>query len=123
MFVTTVSYLSKAGQEDAIIALYEDWERTQGSKAQGFISGELLRNCEDTRAFMAIMRFESQESAQAYLLNREHDGWYQRLVSLTEKVSTHTNYISEWQVSVPHLINTSDTRSAVEDDRNTMRSQ
>jgi hypothetical protein len=43
MFVTISSYRAKEGEEDAIIALYEDWERTLRSQAQGFLSGELLR--------------------------------------------------------------------------------
>jgi len=97
MFVTISSYIAKEGEEDAIIALYEDWERTLRSQAQGFLSGELLRDSENARAFIAIMRFENWESAQAYCLDREHDGWYQRLVSLTEKVLTDINYIGEWQ--------------------------
>lgn len=97
MFVTISSYLAKDGEEDAIIALHEDWERTQRWQAQGYISGELLRNCKNTRAFIAILRFENRESAQAYRLAREQDGWYQRLLSLSEKVLPDIDYMSEWQ--------------------------
>ena len=44
MFVTVSMYRAKAGEEDAIIALHEDWQRTLQSKARGYLSGELLRN-------------------------------------------------------------------------------
>jgi len=64
MFVTVSTYRAKAGEEDAIIALYEDWQRNPRSKAQGYLSGELLRNIEDLHEFIAIMRFENQTSAQ-----------------------------------------------------------
>ncbi len=97
MFVTISSYLAKDGEEDAIIALYEDWERTQQSQAQGYISGEFLRSCENMRAFIAILRFENRESAHTYRLAREQDGWYQRLVNLTEKVLPDIDYMCEWQ--------------------------
>jgi hypothetical protein len=46
---------------------------------------------------MAFLYFESRETAQAYQIEHEHDGWYQRLISLTEHVPTFTNYRSEWQ--------------------------
>jgi antibiotic biosynthesis monooxygenase (ABM) superfamily enzyme len=97
VFITISSYLAKDGEEDAIIALHEDWERTQRPQAQGYISGELLRNCTNTREFLAILRFENWESAQAYRLAREQDGWYQRLVNLTEEVLPDIDYMSEWQ--------------------------
>ncbi len=44
MFVTMSTYKAKAGEEDAIIALHEDWQRHQQSRAKGYLSGELLRN-------------------------------------------------------------------------------
>ena len=48
------------------------------------------------REFIAIMRFESQESARALANDPEQDAWYQRVVSLTENVPTLTEYTSEW---------------------------
>jgi len=96
MFVTVSIYRAKAGQEDAIIALHEDWQRNQQPKAMGYLSGELLRNVKAPRKFIAIMRFESQESARALANDREQDAWYRRVVSLTEKVPVLTEYTSEW---------------------------
>ncbi len=97
MFVTISSYVAKDGEEDAIIALHEDWERTQRPQTQGYISGELLRNCKNTHAFISILRFENWESAQVYRLEREQDEWYQRLMNLTEEVLPDIDYMSEWQ--------------------------
>jgi len=59
MFVTVSSYRARAGEEDAILALHEDWQRNQQPRAKGYLSGELLRNVNDSREFLAIMHFES----------------------------------------------------------------
>ena len=99
MFVTVSTYKAKAGEEDAIIALHEDWQRHQQSRAKGYLSGELLRNVEGDREFIAIMRFESQEAALALTNDPERKAWYQRLVSLTEDTPIRTEYTSEWQAS------------------------
>ncbi len=99
MFVTVSTYKAKAGEEDAIIALHEAWQRHQQPNARDYLSGELLRNVKASREFIAIMRFESQEAAQALTNNPERAVWYQRLVSLTEDTPIHTEHMSEWQTS------------------------
>ena len=99
MFVTVSTYKARAGEEDAIIALHEDWQRHQRPRARGYLSGELLRNVEASREFIAIMRFESRESAQAFTNDPERAAWYQRLVSLTEHTPSRTDYASEWQTT------------------------
>src|SRR5690348_8358154 len=96
MFVTISSYRAKAGEEDAMIALHEDWQRNQQPRAKGYLSGELLRNIVDPREFISIMRFENQEAAQALTNNPERKAWYQRVSSLTENVPSLTEYTSEW---------------------------
>src|SRR6266705_1860760 len=97
MFVVVYVYLSKVGDEDAVIALFEDWEETHRAKIQGYIKGKVLRNYENSREFISIMRFESQKSAEAYDTDTKYDGWYQRLTSLLETAPTHTDYIREWE--------------------------
>jgi antibiotic biosynthesis monooxygenase (ABM) superfamily enzyme len=99
MFVTVSTYKAKAGEEDAIIALHEAWQRHQQPDARDYLSGELLRNVKASREFIAIMRFESQEAAQALTNDPKREAWYQRLVSLTEDAPIHTEYTSEWQES------------------------
>src|SRR5258707_3533668 len=95
MFVTLSAYRARTGEEDAIIALHEDWQRNQQPRARGYLSGELLRNVEDAPEFIAIMRFESQEFARALAKDPEQDTWYQTVVSVTENIPTLTEYTSE----------------------------
>jgi len=99
MFFTMSTYKAKAGEEDAIIALHEDWQHHQQPHARGYLSGELLRSVTASREFIAILRFESQEAAQTLTNDREREAWYQRLVSLTEDMPICTEWTSEWQVS------------------------
>jgi heme-degrading monooxygenase HmoA len=96
MFVTISIYHVRAGEEDAIIALYEDWQRHQQPKARGYLSGELLRNIDDPRAFLAIMRFESMEAARALSNDAEQSAWFQRVVSLNDVPPLVHEYGSEW---------------------------
>jgi antibiotic biosynthesis monooxygenase (ABM) superfamily enzyme len=96
MFVTVSMYSAKAGEEDAVIALHEDWQRNQQAKAQGYLSGELLRNIQTPRQFVAIMRFENQACARELANDPEQIAWYRRLASLVENVPLLTEYTREW---------------------------
>jgi antibiotic biosynthesis monooxygenase (ABM) superfamily enzyme len=96
MFVTVSIYRAKAGEEDALIALHEYWQRNQQARAQGFLSGELLRNTQAPREFVAIMRFENQVFAQVLANDPERNAWFRRLVSLVENEPVLTEYTREW---------------------------
>jgi len=96
MFVTISIYRAKAGEEDAIIALHEDWQRNQQARKQGYLSGELLRNTQAPDKFVAIMRFENRAFAQALENDPERNAWYRRLVSLVESIPVLTEYTREW---------------------------
>ena len=96
MFVTVSTYRAKAGEEDAVVALYEDWQRNQQARTQGYLSGELLRSTQAPGEFVAIMRFENQSFAQTLANNPERNAWYRRLVSLVENVPVLTEYTREW---------------------------
>ena len=92
MFVTISIYRAKAGEEDAVIALHEAWQRNQQARAQGYLSGELPRNIQAPREFVAIMRFENRAFAQALANDPERNAWYRRLVSLVENMPAFTEY-------------------------------
>ena len=97
MIVTISTFLAKFGQEDAIIALYEDWQRNLQPKAKGYLSGELLRNVNIPREFITMMHFDSWEAIQALTSDPEQNVWYGRLVSLVENVPVQAFYTIEWR--------------------------
>jgi hypothetical protein len=96
MFVIVSSYLAKAGEEDAIIALHEHWQHNQGVKA--YLSWELLQKVENPREFMDIAHYPSKELAQVALSALDREGWYERLASLTENGQVSADYTSTWRL-------------------------
>jgi heme-degrading monooxygenase HmoA len=85
MFIVTCIYRARKGEEDAVVALHEDWEHTLRPSAAGYLSGELLHSVQDPRAFIAITRYVDEAAARAVAADPEHIAWQRRLVSLTEK--------------------------------------
>jgi hypothetical protein len=98
MFVTVTTYRAKLGEEDAIIALHEDWQRNQSYKTKVHLSWELLRNIKVPGEFIAIAHFQSKELAQAAITALEQDAWYCRLLSLIEEEPVYTDCRSEWRI-------------------------
>ena len=98
MFVIVSTYRSKAGEEDAIIALHEDWQRNRWPRVGVCLSWELLRKVEDPHEFITIAHFASEELARNVASDLERDGWHIRLVSLTEGKQVCTDYTSVWQL-------------------------
>ena len=96
MFVTISIYRAKPGEEDAIVALHEDWQLTRRARTKGYLSGELLRSLCDGQTFTDIARFENQELARAQANDPEQEAWYRRLVSLTESEPVVADYQAEW---------------------------
>lgn len=96
MFITVCIYRARAGEEDAVVALHEDWQRTQRQKARGYVSGELLESIEHPRLFIGITRFESQEAAQAVTEDPDYVAWFRRVASLTEEEPALAGYHSAW---------------------------
>jgi hypothetical protein len=98
VFVMVSTYRAKPGEEDAIIALHEDWQRKHSLQAKVYLSWELLRNIEAPSEFIVIAHFESEELARAMAEYLEEDAWYFRLVSLIEEGPICTRCTSEWQL-------------------------
>jgi hypothetical protein len=98
MFVVISTYRAKVGEEDAIIALHEDRQNDQSLKATVYLSWELLQRVDNPREFIDIAHFPNQQLAQAAASDLERDGWYDRLMSLTEGGQVRTDYTSAWQL-------------------------
>ncbi|MGZ3610201.1 MAG: antibiotic biosynthesis monooxygenase family protein [Ktedonobacteraceae bacterium] len=96
MFVIVSTYRAKIGEEDAIIALHEDWQRKQSLNVKVYISWELLRSIDTSNEFIVITHFESEELARAMANDLNQDAWYSRLVSLIEEGPANIRCVSEW---------------------------
>jgi quinol monooxygenase YgiN len=98
MFIVVSTYRAKAGEEDAIIALHEDWQRSRGRKAKVCLSWELLRKVQAPSEFIAIARYASEEMAQAAIDDLEWDAWYDRLKSLVDEGPVTISCTGEWRL-------------------------
>ncbi len=97
MFVIVSTYRAKVGEEDAIIALHEDWQYCQGMMDKDYLSWELFRKVEAPREFIEIARYENEKLEQVAQNNLQQDAWFYRLMSLIEKGPVHTYCTSEWR--------------------------
>jgi heme-degrading monooxygenase HmoA len=96
MFVTVCIYRARQGEEDAIIALHENMQRSLRPGARGYLGGELLHDVEHPRSFLAVARYESEEAARALAQDPEQVAWHRRLVSLTEGKPTCSACYRVW---------------------------
>ena len=96
MFVMVLPLCVRSGEEDAMIALHEDWQRDRQAKVKGFLSGELLRTAKGSKGFLSIIRFENRECAQACKDDPEYQAWYGRVAGLCEDMPELAEYSIEW---------------------------
>ena len=101
MFVTVCTYHARPGEEDAIVALHEDWQMRRQGQITGFLSGELLRSADDPQLFVAIVRFESAETAAAHARDPQQRAWLRRLAALSEDEPQVLACLVEWWWTAP----------------------
>jgi quinol monooxygenase YgiN len=100
MYVIVYTYRAHAGQEDAIVALHESWERDRRVRITGYLSGELLRVIQDPQAFIDITRYEDAATVQVVSADPEYIAWQQRLASLTESTVLGEAYDCAWRSEI-----------------------
>jgi len=98
MLVTVMTYRARAGEEDAIVALHEDWQRRRRVRMRGYVSGELLNDLRDPQSFVDIARYENEDAARASGADPEQAAWYARLASLVEMEPVMAQYHTAWRV-------------------------
>ena len=97
MFIVVYTYRARAGEQDAIVALHEDWQHTLRSRARGYLSGELLHSVQDPHAFIAIARYADETSARAAAADPDYAAWQRRIASLMEAEPTRAGHVCVWQ--------------------------
>ena len=98
MFVIVSSYRAKVGEEDAIIALHEDWQRSQGLKSEGYIFPGNSSERSSPPASSSQSRASRARRWRRQQNELERDAWHDRLVSLIEEGPVHTGCTSEWML-------------------------
>jgi quinol monooxygenase YgiN len=70
------------GKRQAVIDLFDKWEREQKGKARGFVRSIQVTSNEDPDEIMTGVRFESTESYNANSDRAEQGEWYGELRAL-----------------------------------------
>lgn len=84
MFGSIFLMRPKPGQEDAVVALFDRWDRERRPKIKGARAGHLYRNAQNPAELMAAVVFDSRDSYVANAGDPEQDRWYRELVALLE---------------------------------------
>jgi quinol monooxygenase YgiN len=98
IYVMLTNGRARPGEEDAIVALHEDWVRRRSCDA-GLLSSEILVDPADPCAFIAISHFVDQAAAECSLRDPEHSAWRRRLASLSEACVVQRDMLSVWRAS------------------------
>lgn len=95
-FVSILQFRAKVGEEDAIVALHEDWQRRLLPRAAGYLYGELLSHPDDPGCFMSVAHYECKTACLAATSDPEYRSWYDRLASLIDGEPVHSFCLSAW---------------------------
>lgn len=72
----------KAGREQEVIRLWEEWNRERRPKVKGAIGGYLYRL--DKGGMMGVAMFESKDAYMANAGDPEQDRWFRRVREVLE---------------------------------------
>lgn len=84
MFVSISRYRVKAGMEEALKALNEEWKDTVRPNTFGFISVHVYSGATDAREWTSVAMFVDQYSEMANANSPDHKAWYRRWLELLE---------------------------------------
>ena len=79
--VTSFKFKAKTGERQAVIDIFQRWERERKSKTKGFVRSVLVSKYSDPDEFMVTVVFESKESYDANSNSPEQGDWFTELRS------------------------------------------
>ncbi len=81
MYGTIARLHVKPGEEQAVIALMDEWKRERASKASGFSNGYVYREDVKPETLNLVVAFDSQQDYQGNAESPEQDRWFQQVRS------------------------------------------
>ena len=84
MFGTIAHLRPKAGQEQAVVANLQEWDRLRKPNVKGPVAGYLYRSDKNPGELVMAVIFQDRESYYANAADPEQDRWYRRLRDLLE---------------------------------------
>ncbi len=79
--VTLFRMKSKPGEHEAVIDIFDHWQRERMPKVKGFVRSVIVSNLRDPDELIAEVMFDSKANYDANSNNPEQSSWYQDLRS------------------------------------------
>ena len=79
--VTLFRMKSKPGEREAVVDMFDSWQRQRMPKVKGFVRSVIICSLKDPDEFMAEVMFDSQGNYQANSDDPEQGTWFQELRS------------------------------------------
>ncbi|MBI4234430.1 MAG: hypothetical protein HY686_08320 [Chloroflexi bacterium] len=84
MYGTVAHLRPKAGQERAMLALMQEWDRDRKPKVKGAVASYVFKLDKDPRQLVMTVVFQDKASYVANASDPEQDRWYRKLRALLE---------------------------------------
>ena len=84
MYGTIFRLQPKAGREEEVVALLEEWNRSRGKQVSGARATYLLQSERRPGEFVGMAVFDDEKTYRANAKSQEQDDWYQRLRQVLE---------------------------------------
>lgn len=79
--VTLFRMKARSGEREAVIDMFDRWQRGRMPKVKGFVRAVIVSNLRDPDELMAEIMFDSRQNYDANSNDPEQDAWYQELRS------------------------------------------
>lgn len=84
MYGTVDRIKAKAGQDKALVAFMDDWEKTRGPKARGTIAGYPYKLDQKPGEYVMVTVFQNKATYTANAQAPEQDAWYRKFRPLLD---------------------------------------
>lgn len=84
MYGTIAIAKPKAGQEQALVNMLDQWWEERRPKIRGAVASTIYRNTENPAELMIAVVFDSKESYMANAEDPEQDRFYRQMLELLE---------------------------------------
>ena len=80
--VTTFRLKAQAGKGDAVLAMFDKWDRERKPKVTGFQRSVVVKSNNDAEEFTVIVEFDSFDNYHAMSDQPEQGAWFEELSAL-----------------------------------------
>ena len=79
--VTFFRMKAKPGEHEAVVDLFDKWQRERMPEVKGFVKSMVVCSLEDDDEFMAEVMFDTRESYETNSADKEQGDWFKDLRS------------------------------------------